>query len=84
MMNFKIETEFVEFKNSISQLPRAIEALSAMLNKHGEGKVYFGVNDNGKVIGVELGNKTIKDISQQISEKITLVIFSNNMVYYQI
>lgn len=69
-MNLGIETEYIEFKTSTSQLPRAIETLAAMLNKHGKGEVCFGVLDDGEVCGLNLGNKTIKDISEQIAEKI--------------
>ena len=69
-MKLNIETEEVEFKASTSQLNRAIEALGAMLNKSGHGKVYFGVLDDGTVVGQDVGNKTIKDISEAISQKI--------------
>ena len=42
----------------------------AMLNKHGEGELYFGVADNGDVIGQNIGNKTIKDLSDAIMTRI--------------
>ena len=45
-MEIKRETEFVEFKESLSQLSRALESLVAMINKHGNAIVYFGVKDN--------------------------------------
>lgn len=35
-----------------------------MINKHGNEVIYFGVKDNGKIVGVNVGNKTMKDISQ--------------------
>lgn len=69
-MNLGIETEYIEFKISTSQTARAIEALAAMLNKHGEGEVYFGVADNGDVIGQDIGNKTIKDVSDAVLTRI--------------
>jgi len=68
--NLGTETEFIEFKESVGQLSRGIESLSAMLNKHGRGKLVFGVKDNGEIIGLEIGNKTITDISQGISNAI--------------
>ena len=61
-MNFGKESEYIEFKLSTSQTSRALEALAAMLNKHGKGKVYFGVNDDGEIIGQKISNKTIKDL----------------------
>ena len=69
-MNLGIETEYVEFKESLSQLTRGLESLSAMLNKHGKGRVFFGVKDNGDVCGVQIANKTITDISRAVSEGI--------------
>ena len=69
-MNLGLETEYIEFKQSTSQLSRALESIGAMLNKHGEGELYFGVADSGEVIGQEIGNKTIKDLSETISSRI--------------
>ena len=37
----KYESEKIEFKKSLSQLDKGLEALSAMLNKNGYGKVVF-------------------------------------------
>lgn len=64
------ETEYVEFKESLSQLSRGLETLVAMINKHGKGVVYFGVADNGEILGVCIGTKTMQDISQAVSERI--------------
>jgi len=69
-MNLGKETEFVEFKESTAQMGKALQALSAMLNKHGKGKVLFGVKDNGDVEGQTIGKKTIKDISVAITSRI--------------
>jgi len=69
-MNIKRETEFVEFKESLSQLSRGLKSIVAMINKNGEGTVYFGVKDDGTVLGVSIGNKTQKDISSAVFERI--------------
>lgn len=37
------EDEHIELNKSLDQLDRGIESLTAMLNKHGFGKVVFGV-----------------------------------------
>lgn len=50
-MNVGIENETLEFKKSTSELTEGVISLAAMLNKHGEGTVYFGVKNNGDVIG---------------------------------
>jgi len=64
------ETEYVEFKKSLSQLPRALESIVSMINKHGKAIIYFGINDDGEAIGLDIGNKTQKDISHEIAERI--------------
>ena len=69
-MDYKRENEFVEFKESLGQLNRGLESLTAMLNKHGSGTVLFGVKDDGSVVGVNIGNKTLKDISDAITSRI--------------
>lgn len=50
-MNFGIENESQEFKGSLAQLDKAIKSLTAMVNKNSRGTVYFGVDDNGNVVG---------------------------------
>lgn len=70
MSTYGIETEYLEFKESTSQLNRAVESLAAMLNKHGRGEVLFGVNDKGEPIGQDVGQKTLNDISMGIANGI--------------
>ncbi|MBF0523284.1 MAG: hypothetical protein HQL24_09550 [Candidatus Omnitrophica bacterium] len=45
-------------------LAQAVISLVAMLNKHGHGVVYFGINDNGKILGQSVGKMTLKDVTQ--------------------
>ena len=45
------ESETLELKRSTSELKEAVISISAMLNKHGRGEVYFGVKDDGLAIG---------------------------------
>lgn len=85
-IDFPIETEFIEFKSSLSQLDRGIEAIAAMLNKHEKAEVYFGIDDDGEIIGVqgEIGGETVKKIQMRIFEFIrpeimpTIVIEDHN------
>ena len=62
----KKESETVEFKKSTTQLKEAVISLCAMLNKHEQGTVYFGIKDDGSVCGQEIGKKTTADISHEI------------------
>ncbi len=41
-----------------------------MLSKNQHCVLYFGVNDNGDVIGQQIGNRTLRDVSQAISVNI--------------
>ncbi|OGJ50701.1 ATP-dependent DNA helicase [Candidatus Peregrinibacteria bacterium RIFOXYB2_FULL_32_7] len=64
------ENEFIEYKKSISELKEAVETISGMLNKHGKGEILFGIRNDGKAIGMEIGAKTVRDISKTILENI--------------
>ena len=55
----------VEFKQTTGQLERGLETLCAFLNGEG-GTVLFGVADNGKITGQEVGDKTKRDIAEAI------------------
>lgn len=70
------EDEKQEFKTSLGQLDNGIDSLAAMLNKHCEGTIYFGVANNGEVVGLsgQLGEETIKKISNRISLAVKPVI----------
>lgn len=59
-MDLGSESEFVEFKKSTGEYKEALQAISAMLNKHGRGSLYFGVRDNGDVVGQMVSDSTIK------------------------
>ena len=73
-MKFK-ESETTEFKKSTSELKEAIVSISAILNKHGRGELYFGVRNDGTAIGQSASEKTIRGISQSIGENIEPKIF---------
>lgn len=66
-MNIGVETEKMEFKKSTSELREGITSLASMLNKNGYGILYFGVKDNGEVVGQQLGDRTLREISQAIA-----------------
>ena len=53
-MNLGGENEQQEFKESTSELTAAMDDISAILNKHQRGILYFGVRDNGDVIGFQM------------------------------
>ena len=73
-MKFK-ESETVELKKSTSELKEAVISISAILNKHGKGELYFGIKDNGTVLGQAVGKNTIKDVTESISAHLEPKIF---------
>jgi len=69
------ESETLEFKKSTSELKEAVISIGAILNKHGKGELYFGIKNNGTVIGQDVGGKTLRDISKTISDYIEPKIY---------
>jgi len=69
-IDFPLEDEFYEFKTSLAELDKGIEAVAAMLNKHGKADVYFGVSNDGEAIGLkgQIGPETIKKVEMRIAE----------------
>ena len=65
-MNIGKENEKTEFKKSTSELHQGIESIASMLNKHGYGELFFGVSDNGDVIGQIIMDSTIKTVADGI------------------
>ena len=74
-MNLGSESETVEFKKSTGEHKEALQAVSAMLNKHGRGELYFGVKDDGEVIGQEVSDATLRQVTSWISDKIEPAVF---------
>lgn len=74
-MNLGCESEILEFKETTRELPEAIIDIVAILNKHNRWTVYFGVKNNGDVLGFQIGDFTERDISRKIFEKIKPQIF---------
>ena len=66
-MNIGVETEKIEFKKTTGELREGITSLASMLNKNGYGVLYFGVKDNGDVVGQQIGDRTLREISQSIA-----------------
>lgn len=83
-LDVPIETEKQEFKTSLSELDKGILSLSAMLNKHGSGEVFFGVANSGEIVGLEgqIGEETIKKISTRISELIKPAVIATILPQY--
>ncbi len=69
------ENESTEFKKTLGQLKEGLISIAAILNKHGEGELWFGIRDDGIPVGINVGAKTIRDISQAIAAHIEPKIY---------
>jgi len=76
-VNLGKENEQQEFKPGLAQLDKGLKSLSAMLNRQQKGTVYFGVDDDGTVEGIEIGKKTLLDIRSRAAEMIEPRIILN-------
>lgn len=75
-MNIGFENEYQEFKDGLGQLDKGLKSLTSMLNKHGQATVYFGVDDDGNVCGLNIGKNTLMDIRNRICDKIEPRIYA--------
>jgi ATP-dependent DNA helicase RecG len=64
------ESETLELKKSTSELKEAVISIAAILNKHGKGRLYFGVKNDGKVTGQQVGGATLREVSRAIADHI--------------
>ena len=76
-MNLGKENEQQEFKLGLGQLDKGLRSLSAMLNRNSDGTVYFGVDDDGNVRGLEIGKRTLLSIRSRAAELIEPRIILN-------
>lgn len=74
-MKFGLESETLEFKKSTSEMKEACISICAILNKHGVGTLYFGIKPDGTVIGQEISEATLRDVSRKIYESIKPQIY---------
>lgn len=65
-MNIGKESEYLEFKKTLGEQDAGIKSLTAMLNRNYKGEVCFGVDDNGDVVGLTIGTKTLIDVKERI------------------
>ncbi|MBI5551996.1 MAG: putative DNA binding domain-containing protein [Desulfobacterales bacterium] len=69
------ENETVEFKKSLAEAKQGLVSMAAILNKHQAGTLWFGVSNSGAVVGLDVNEKTLRDLSQAIAAHIEPKIF---------
>jgi ATP-dependent DNA helicase RecG len=57
------ESESVELKRSLAELKDGLISMAAILNKHGAGELWFGVRSDGVAVGLDVTEKTLRDLS---------------------
>jgi ATP-dependent DNA helicase RecG len=66
-LNQKKESDTVEFKKSLSEWKEIVETVSALSNTSG-GIIFVGISDEGNIIGVNIGQRTIEDLADKIKQ----------------
>jgi hypothetical protein len=59
------EGQYTEFKTSFAEHDEAIRSLCAFTQAEG-GSVFFGVNDDGDIVGVTIGKNTIENFTTRL------------------
>ena len=74
-MIFGQESETLEFKKTTAETKDSVIDVVAMLNKHGRGEVYFGIRNDGEVLGQMISGSTLRDVSRALTENIKPQIY---------
>ncbi len=69
------ESETIEFKKSLAELSAGLISIAAILNKHSRGELWFGVRNDGKAVGLDVTEKTLRDVSQAVAAHIEPKIY---------
>jgi ATP-dependent DNA helicase RecG len=76
------ENEKLEFKRTTAELSEALISMAAILNKHGGGELYFGVRNDGTPLGMDISDKTLRDVSASVANHIEPKVYPTiNAVY---
>ncbi|MDR1537342.1 MAG: putative DNA binding domain-containing protein [Clostridiales bacterium] len=76
------ENEKLEFKKTTSELSEGVISMVAILNKHGGGELYFGVRNDGTPLGMDISDKTLRDVSESVANHVEPKIYPQiNAVY---
>ena len=74
-MKLEFENETIEYKKSTGELKEGVISICSMLNKNGIGTLYFGVNPKCEVVGQDISESTLREVSRAIAENIKPQIY---------
>ena len=69
------ESESIELKRSLAEIKDGLISIAAILNKHAAGELWFSGRSDGVVVGLDVSEKTLRDLSQAIAAHIEPKIF---------
>jgi ATP-dependent DNA helicase RecG len=69
------ESETIEFKKSLAELGDGLNSMAAILNKHGGGELWFGIRNDGRPVGMDVSETTLRKVSQSIAAHIEPKIY---------
>ena len=69
------ESETIEFKKSLAELSEGLNSIAAILNKHGSGEIWFGIRNDGRPVGMDVSESTLRKVSQSIAAHIEPKIY---------
>lgn len=61
------ESESVELKRSLGEWKEVVETCAAFATAKG-GRIYVGVTDDGRVVGIQIGKGTLEDLANKIAQ----------------
>ncbi len=64
------ESETLELKKSTAELKEAVVSVASILNKHRAGSLFFGIKNDGTVVGQTVSEHTLRDVARALSEHI--------------
>ena len=73
--HMKREDERNEYKRTTGELNEGMVSISAILNKHRKGTLFFGLRNDGTPVKFEINDSTVRDVSRKIYEAIKPQIF---------
>ena len=71
----KREDEWNEYKRTTGELNEGMMSISAILNKHRKGTLFFGLRNDGTPVKFEINDSAVRDVSRKIYEAIKPQIF---------
>ena len=69
------EDEQTEFKKTTRELNEAMISISAILNKHKHGVIFFGLKNDGTPCPFTITDSTLRDVSRKVFESIRPQLF---------